>query len=187
MAANARNLGAMQTTADAPSKLAAPLDDPAELRAQCRAGRFDGLTAGQAPGRVQANLMAVPKAWDYDFAVFCQRNPKPCPLLDITDPGDPAPRAIAPDADIRSDLPRYRVFRDGAFTEERTDVRDLWRDDMVGFLIGCSYSFEDALARAGLPLRHHEEGVNVPMYRTNRACAPAGGFLGSDGPSRCAR
>ena len=178
MAANARNLGTMQTTADAPSKLAAPLDDPAELRAQCRAGRFDGLTAGQAPGRVQANLMAVPKAWAYDFAVFCQRNPKPCPLLDITDPGDPAPRAIAPDADIRSDLPRYRVFRDGAFTEERTDVRDLWRDDMVGFLIGCSYSFEDALARAGLPLRHHEEGVNVPMYRTNRACAPAGGFSG---------
>ncbi len=168
----------MNDTADAPSQLAAPITEPAELRAACRAGRFDGLTAGQAPGRVQANLMIVPRSAAYDFAVFCQRNPKPCPLLDITDAGDPEPRAIAPGADIRSDLPRYRVFRHGELVDEPTDVRDLWRDDLVGFLIGCSYTFEEALSRAGLPLRHIEQGTNVAMYRTGRTCAPSGGFKG---------
>ncbi len=158
-----------------------PLDGatPAQkARLTIRTGGHRGHTAGLAPGYVQGNLCILPADQATEFAAFCQRNPKPCPLLDITDPGDPAPRAIAPDADLRSDLPRYRVFRDGEFTEQRTDVRDLWRDDMVGFLIGCSYSFEDALARAGLPLRHLDQGVTVPMYRTNRACAPAGGFAG---------
>ena len=169
---------AMQTTAGHNSGLPATIADPAELRRRCRAGRFDGLTAGQAPGRVQANLMVVPRAQAYDLAVFCQRNPKPCPLLDITDPGDPEPRAIAPGADVRSDLPRYRVFRHGEMVDEPTDVTDLWRDDLVAFLIGCSFTFEDALIGAGLPLRHIEEGVNVPMYRTRRACAAAGGFAG---------
>ena len=169
---------AMQTTAGHNSGLPATIADPAELRRRCRAGRFDGLTAGQAPGRVQANLMVVPRAQAYDMAVFCQRNPKPCPLLDITDPGDPEPRAIAPGADVRSDLPRYRVFRHGEMVDEPTDVTELWRDDLVAFLIGCSFTFEDALIGAGLPLRHIEEGVNVPMYRTGRACAAAGGFAG---------
>ena len=160
------------------ARLPAPIDDPAEIRRQCRAGEVSGLTAGQAPGRVQANLMIVPRSAAYDFAVFCQRNPKPCPLLDITDPGDPEPRAIAPGDDIRSDLPRYRVFRHGVLVDEPADVRDIWRDDLVGFLIGCSYSFEEALSEAGLPLRHLEQGTNVAMYRTDRDCAPAGGFKG---------
>ena len=152
--------------------------DPGEIRRRCRAGDFTGYTAGQAPGRVQANLMIVPRAQAYDFAVFCQRNPKPCPVLDITDPGDPEPRAIAPGADIRSDLPRYRVFRHGELVDEPTDIADLWRDDLVGFLIGCSYTFEDAMLAAGLPIRHVEEGVNTSMYRTNRDCAASGGFQG---------
>ena len=168
----------MSIAAEQQPGLPAPIDDPAEIRRQCRAGEFSGLTAGQAPGRVQANLMIVPRAAAYDFAVFCQRNPKPCPLLDITDPGDPEPRAIAPGADIRSDLPRYRVFRHGELVDEPTDVRDLWRDDLVGFLIGCSYTFEEALSEAGLPLRHIEQGSNVAMYRTSRTCTPSGGFKG---------
>jgi len=152
--------------------------DPAEIRRQCRAGSFSGYTAGYAPGRVQANLMIVPRAQAYDFSVFCQRNPKPCPVLDITDPGDPEPRAIAPGADIRRDLPRYRVFRHGELVDEPTDITDLWRDDLVGFLIGCSYTFEDAMVAAGLPIRHVEEGVNTSMYRTDRDCAVSGGFSG---------
>ena len=168
----------MRTATGNRAGLPAPIAEPAELRARCRSGRFDGPTAGQAPGRVQANLMVVPRTHAYDFAVFCQRNPKPCPLLDITDPGDPTPRAIAAGADLRSDLPRYRVFRDGELVDEPTDVSEVWRDDLVAFLIGCSYTFEEALSRAGLPLRHIEEGVNVPMYRTGRACAPAGRFSG---------
>ena len=139
------------------------IHDPAEIRRQCRAGTFNGYTAGQAPGRVQANLMIVPTAQAYDFAVFCQRNPKPCPVLDITDPGDPEPRAIAPGADIRYDLPRYRVFRHGELVDEPTDITDLWRDDLVGFLIGCSYTFEDAMVAAGAMVT---PGKRVP------SCAP---------------
>ena len=152
--------------------------DPAEVRRQCRSGLFDGLTAGQAPGYVQANLVILPKAAAYEFLVFCQRNPKPCPLLDVTDPGEWEPKQIAPGADVRIDLPRYRVFQDGELTDEPSEVAELWRDDMVAFLTGCSFTFEEAMAAAGLPLRHIEEGVNVPMYRTNRACSPAGRFSG---------
>jgi uncharacterized protein YcsI (UPF0317 family) len=152
--------------------------DPAELRRNIRSGDFDGITAGQAPAHVQANLAIVPRELAYDFLLFCQRNPKPCPVLEVTEPGDPEPRTIAPGADLRTDLPRYRVFRDGEPIDEPTDVSDFWRDDLVGFLIGCSFSFEDAMAAAGLPLRHQEQGTNVPMYVTNRACAPAGPFTG---------
>ena len=121
--------------------------------------------------------MSVPAEAAFDFLLFCQRNPKPCPLVEVLEAGRVEP-SCAPGADLRTDLPRYRVFRGGRLAAEAADVRDLWRDDLVSFLIGCSFSFEEALARAGVPLRHLETGGNVPMYRTSRACAPAGRFRG---------
>lgn len=150
---------------------------PGELRQACRAGRFDRPTAGLCDGFVQANLMAVPAEAAFDFLLFCQRNPKPCPVIEVVEAGRVEP-ACAPGADLRTDLPRYRVYREGRLAEERTEVRDLWRDDLVAFLIGCSFSFEEALAAAGVPLRHVEACSNVPMYRTGRPAAPAGRFRG---------
>jgi uncharacterized protein YcsI (UPF0317 family) len=129
-------------------------------------------------GYVQANLVVLPRVQAFDFLLFCQRNPKPCPLLDVTEPGEAEPRLVAPGADLRTDLPRYRVFREGELTDEPTELRTLWRDDWVGFLIGCSFTFEDALLKAGLPVRHLEAGCNVPMFRTNVPCRPAGPFHG---------
>ena len=150
---------------------------PAELRALCRSGEFMGQTAGQAPGHVQANMLIVPREAAYDFLLFCQRNPKPCPLVEVLDAGSWTPRSAA-GGDVRSDLPGYRVYEHGELREEVTDVAHLWRDDLVTFLIGCSFSFEDALVRAGIPLRHVQQGRNVAMYRTNIACVPAGRFGG---------
>ena len=150
----------------------------AELRRLCRQNEWTTHTAAVAPGFVQANLVVVPRELAYDFLLFCQRNPKPCPLLDVTEPGDPEPRYVAPGADLRTDLPRYRVYRDGVLVEEPIDLKRWWRNDLVGFLLGCSFTFENALAQAGIPLRHIELGRNVPMYRTNRACRPAGIFHG---------
>jgi uncharacterized protein YcsI (UPF0317 family) len=150
---------------------------PRELREACRAGRFARPTAGLCGGRVQVNLMAVPAEAAFDFLLFCQRNPLPCPVIEVVEAGRVEP-ACAPGADLRTDLPRYRVYREGRLAEERTEVRDLWRDDLVAFLIGCSFSFEEALSRAGVPLRHVEAGCNVPMYRTRVAAAPAGRFRG---------
>jgi uncharacterized protein YcsI (UPF0317 family) len=150
---------------------------PAELRRACREGRWDRPTAGVANGFVQANLMVVPSEAAFDFLLFCQRNPKPCPIVEVVEAGKVEP-SCAPGADLRTDLPRYRVFRDGALAEERTDVRALWRDDLVAFLIGCSFSFEEALAAAGVPLRHVEACSNVPMYRTALPTTPAGRFRG---------
>jgi uncharacterized protein YcsI (UPF0317 family) len=150
---------------------------PAELRAACREGRFDRPTAGLARGFVQANLMVVPADAAFDFLLFCQRNPKPCPIVEVLEVGGAEP-ACAPGADLRTDLPRYRVYRDGRLAEERTDVSDLWRPDLVAFLTGCSFSFEEALEDAGVPLRHVEQGRNVPMYRTRVACATAGRIAG---------
>ena len=120
----------------------------------------------------------LPEADAFGFLRFCLRNPKPCPVLEVCEPGSPEPVALAPGADLRTDLPGYRVWRDGELAEERADVRELWREDLVAFLIGCSFTFERALLAAGLPVRHLEQGVNVPMYRTSRACAPAGRFSG---------
>jgi len=127
---------------------------------------------------VQTNLVILPYSSAFDFLRFCQRNPKPCPLIEVTDPGDPEPKLTAKGADLRTDLPRYRVYRNGQLIEEPTDIRDLWQDDFVAFLLGCSYSFEYALAKVGVPLRHVETGMNVPMYRTNIECVPSGGFSG---------
>ena len=149
-----------------------------DIRLAARSGRLTGPTPGLALGYVQANLVILPKDWAFDFLLFCQRNPKPCPLLDVTEPGDPEPKSIAADADVRTDVPKYRVHRDGELIDEPTHISGLWRDDLVAFLIGCSFTFEAALLRAGLPVRHIEQNRNVPMYRTNRPCAAAGRFQG---------
>ncbi|MGI8987692.1 MAG: putative hydro-lyase [Nocardioidaceae bacterium] len=149
---------------------------PAQARRQYR----DGLavpSSGWAVGFTQANLVVLPHEWAYDMLLFGQRNPQPVPLLDVTDPGS-ARTALAPDADLRTDLPRYRVWEDGSLVDEPTDVVDLWRDDLVTFLVGCSFSFEMALLDAGVPVRNIEQGRNVSMYRTSMQCRPAGRLSG---------
>lgn len=151
----------------------------AEFRAQCRVGHFARPTPGQVPGFVQTNLVAVPLDHAFDFLRFCLANPRSCPLLDVTEPGDPTPRTVAPSADLRTDLPRYHVWRDGEMVEECCDVTERWTDAMVGFLLGCSFSWEHVLADAGLMPRQIEEGRNVPMYRTNVRNVPVGSFAGS--------
>jgi uncharacterized protein YcsI (UPF0317 family) len=129
-------------------------------------------------GYVQANLVVVPRDLADDFHCFCENNPKPCPLLDMTAPGDPEPKKVALGADLRTDLPRYCIYREGKLIDEPTDLKKWWRDDLVAFLLGCSFTFENALLEAGVPLRHLEEHCNVPMYRTNIACLPSGIFQG---------
>ncbi len=152
----------------------------AELRGAIRAAQWTGPTAGLARGFVQANLVILPAAEAADFAEFCRLNSRACPLLEQTNPGDPTPRATAPGADLRSDVPRYRIFRKGKPERiEPTDIHHFWRDDLVSFLLGCSFTFENALLTAGLGVRHLEEGRNVPMYRTSRACQKAGRFAGN--------
>lgn len=149
-----------------------------DIRAACRSGELTGPTPGLAPGFVQANLVVLPRDWAFDFLLFCQRNPKPCPLLDVTEPGDPEPKAVAPGADLRTDLSAYRVWQNGELVGEPRDVRDHWRSDLVAFLVGCSFTFEAALLEANVPVRHIEQSVNVPMFRTNVPCKPAGRFAG---------
>ena len=150
----------------------------AELRAQARSGAFTTFTSGQAPGYVQANLVVVPEKYAFDFLLFCQRNPKPCPLLEVIEPGAVTPRRLAPDADISRDIPRYRVWKNGELEDEPEDVAGLWQEDFVSFLLGCSFSFEKPLLDAGLEIRYITEAVNVSMYRTNILCRPAGVFSG---------
>ena len=148
------------------------------LREKIRTGAFDANTSGQAMGFVQANLVVVPQQYAFDFLLFCQRNPKPCPLLEVIEAGSVEPRRLAPGADIRTDVPRYRVFRNGEMVGEQTDVRDIWQEDFVSFLLGCSFSFELPLIEAGLEVRNVTCGVNVPMFRTNIPTRPAGPFHG---------
>lgn len=150
----------------------------ASVRSACRDGSHAGPTPGLAPGYVQANLVAVPRDLAFDFLLFCTRNPKPCPLLDVTEPGDAEPKLVAPQADLRTDLPAYRVWRHGELIEEPAHATSAWRDDLVTFLLGCSFTFENALLEAGVPVRHIEQGRNVPMYRTSIPCRPAGVFRG---------
>lgn len=158
--------------------VALALTTPHAVRLACRRGELAAQTSRLAGGFAQANLVVLCQADAAEFLLFCQRNPKPCPLLEVTDVGSPVPRRFAPDADLRTDLPRYRVWQAGKLVDEPTDVGRYWRDDFVSFLIGCSFTFETALRDAGVPVRHVEEGRNVPMYRTNIPCAPAGRFRG---------
>jgi len=151
---------------------------PDEVRALIRKGEITGPTAGMAGGFTQANLVILKKELAFEFLLFCQRNQKPCPILDVTDPGSPVPSITAPDADIRTDFPKYRVYRRGELADEVTDIHSLWENDMVGFLIGCSFTFEQALINNEIPVRHIEEKRNVPMYQTNIPCVPAGRFQG---------
>ncbi len=167
-----------QTVIDRAPATAGDMSDPRAARRVIRAGRHTGHTAGAAPGYVQGNLCVLPRDWADDFFVYCQRNPKPCPVLGVSDPGDPRLPRLAEDLDIRTDVPSYRIFRDGEFVDDVTDISDLWQDDMVAFVLGCSFSFEDALLEAGVPLRHIAEGKGVPMYLTNIETAPAGPFGG---------
>ena len=148
-------------------------------RLAIRAGRHSGHTAGMAPGYVQGNLVILPGDYAAEFATWCQRNPKPCPLLASSDLGDVRLPTLAEDLDITTDVPRYRVFCDGKLVGEPTDIRDLWRDDLVSFVLGCSFSFEEALLAAGVPLRHIDLGTGVPMYRTSIETVPAGRFRGA--------
>lgn len=164
------------TTTAVPSAAEAAATSPQESRSRFR----DGLvvpTTGWARGYAQANLVAIPQDWAYDMLLFGQRNPQPVPFLDVTDTGGTS-TVLAPDADLRTDLPRYRVWRHGVLVDEPTDVTDVWREDLVTFLIGCSFTFEAALLEAGVPLRHLQQGRNVSMYVTNVVCRPAGRLSG---------
>jgi uncharacterized protein YcsI (UPF0317 family) len=157
-----------------------PIDErhPREIRADIRAGYISGVTTGLGAGYVQANLAALPRDQAYDFLLFCQRNSRPCPLLEVTDVGAVEPVGVAPGADLRTDIPRYRIYRDGVLVDETADATEYWRDDLVAFLLGCSFTFEWALLEAGVPLRHIEQDRNVAMWRTSIPCRPAGVFHG---------
>ncbi|TDR89144.1 putative hydro-lyase [Enterovirga rhinocerotis] len=159
---------------------AAPQDvsNPLGARLAIREGSHTGPTAGMAPGCVQGNLVILPKYDAADFLRFAVANPKPCPIIAVSEPGDPHLAAIGSDLDIRTDVPRYVVWKDGRKTEEPADITPHWRDDLVTFVIGCSYSFEQALIEDGIEIRHITEGCAVPMYRTSIPTTPAGPFHG---------
>jgi uncharacterized protein YcsI (UPF0317 family) len=166
-----------------PDKMNAPTifspANPAKLlRQQIRAGRHTTVTTGMAPGHLQANLVILPADWADEFASYCAANPKPCPLIARSEPGDPTLPSLGNDIDVRSDLPRYRIFHDGKAMSEETDIAHLWRDDLVAFALGCSYSFEAALLDAGVPIRHIEQGKKVCTYRTGLDTVPTGRLHG---------
>ena len=147
-------------------------------RAAIRTGAFTGHTSGLAEGHVQGNVVILPELLANDFLRYCQRNPKPCPLLAVSEPGEALLPSLGADIDIRTDVPRYRVWRDGVLADQPTDISNLWRSDLVTFVIGCSFSFEQALLEAGIPLRHITQNRNVAMYRSNIATSAAGVFNG---------
>ena len=149
-----------------------------EARALIRKGYWRGPTVSLARGWVQANLVVLPGTLAADFERYCQLNPQACPLLEVTAPGSPEPTRVAPGADLRTDVPGYYVYRDGALVGEVENLLSEWRDDLVGFLLGCSFTFEAAMENAGIPMRHLEIGGTAPMYRTNRPSVPAGPFAG---------
>lgn len=149
-----------------------------DVRRVCRSGQWSGPTSGLAPGHVQGNLVVLKRELAEDFLRFAQRNPKPCPLIGVTEVGSPHVPELGADIDLRTDLPMYRVWRDGVLVEETRDISRYWSPDLVGFVIGCSFSFEEALLASGIPLRHIAQNKNVAMYRTNVACQPAGPFSG---------
>ncbi|MET0265254.1 MAG: putative hydro-lyase [Duganella sp.] len=152
---------------------------PFELRQQVRSGAFRLPTAGYCGDHAQANLVILPQQYAGDFLLFCQRNPRACPLLDVGTPGQWNLTALGADMDLRSDVPGYNVYRHGELAEQPHDLHALWRDDLVVFAIGCSFSFEQMLMDAGIPLRHVAQRQNVAMYRSNRSNQPAGPFAGN--------
>ncbi|WP_236574368.1 putative hydro-lyase [Hydrogenophaga sp. PBL-H3] len=154
------------------------MQNASHVRSLIRQGRWSSHTSGLADEHVQGNVVILPESLAVDFLRFCQRNPKPCPLLAVSEPGDRRVPMLGSDIDICSDLPRYRVWRHGELIDEPTDITNLWREDLVSFVIGCSFSFEQALLAAGLPLRHVEQGRNVAMYQTNISTEAAGLFGG---------
>ena len=149
-----------------------------DIRQSIRSGAYSGHTAGLASGYLQANLAILPAEHALDFMRFCQRNPKPCPLVGVSETGDPMLSTLGADIDIRTDVPAYNIYRNGELDESVTDISDLWRDDFVAFALGCSFTFEHALVRAGIPLWHFQENKTVPMYRSNIATCDAGPFGG---------
>jgi uncharacterized protein YcsI (UPF0317 family) len=151
---------------------------PKKIRTLIRKGKWDKPTAGLAMGYAQANLVILPERYAFDFLLFCQRNPKPCPLLEVLDAGQYRTKFLASNADIRTDIPRYNIYRKGKLEAAVRKIKNLWRADFVTFLLGCSFSFEEALLRSKIPIRHIEENKNVPMYITNIPCNPAGIFYG---------
>ena len=150
----------------------------ADVRAAIRSGAYRGHTAGLAPGKLQCNLAILPERYALDFLRFCLRNPKPCPVVGVGDSGDPMLPTLGHDIDIRTDVSKYRVFRDGKLSEEVTDISDVWTDDLVTVALGCSFTFENALVRHGIPVRHLETGRNVPMFKSDIDLVPAGRFGG---------
>ena len=155
-----------------------PISEPAALRRLVREGRFAQPTTGHAPGFLQGNLAILPKSHADDFMAFCALNPKPCPLIGVSRPGDPRIPRLGADLDVRTDIPGYRVFRGGDDHERVRDLLAIWREDLVAFAIGCSFSFEESLARARIPVRHIAAGRNVPMYVTDLETHAAGPFGG---------
>ncbi len=151
---------------------------PLDVRLACRSGAMTGPTAGLAPGFVQGNLVILPQELAGDFLRFAQANPKPCPVIGVSEPGAWSIPALGANLDVRSDLPRYRVWRRGELVDEPASLQNYWRADLTAFVIGCSFSFEEALLDAGLPLHYVDSGLNVPMFRTNIACHTAGKFSG---------
>ncbi len=153
--------------------------DARTARLAIRRGEFTGNTAGLAPGCIQGNIIILPQAQATAFIEFCEKNHRACPLVATSEPGDPRLPTLGADIDMRHDLPGYRVFRDGAMVGEVTDVADLWRDDLVTCVLGCSFTFEGALLAEGIPLRHIQRGCGVAMYRTNRLNVAVGPFGGT--------
>lgn len=152
--------------------------NPREVRELIRSGGYSRPTAGLAPGYAQANLVILKKELAFDFLLFCQRNPRPCPVLEVTEAGGWEARLTAPGSDLRTDIPKYRVFKNGELVDEPQEIGGIWQDDFVSFLLGCSFSFESGLLEAGLEVRHLTENCNVPMYITDIECNPAGVFSG---------
>ncbi len=176
----------MQTADTQPSacspRMDAPMnawsDDVPAIRQAIRRGEINAHTSGLAGSHVQGNVVILPRDWANDFLRFCQNNRRPCPVIALGEPGDPMLPTLGQDIDIRTDVPRYRVWRDGELIDSPTDISDLWNQDLVTFVIGCSFSFEHALQQAQVPIRHIQQGRNVPMYRTRIPTTPAGPFHG---------
>jgi uncharacterized protein YcsI (UPF0317 family) len=151
---------------------------PKEIRNLIRKGKWNKPTAGLAMGYAQANLVILPQKYAFDFLLFSQRNPKPCPLLEVLEPGEFRTKFLSLDADIRTDIPLYNIYRKGRLQNTIKEIKNFWKEDFVSFLLGCSFSFEEAMLRAKIPVRHIEENKNVPMFITHIPCKPAGVFHG---------